>query len=302
MKKNNSQCGYIAIVGRPNVGKSTLLNAVLKKKLVITSHKAQTTRHAILGIKTINAKQFIYVDTPGMHRDAKRQLNRAMNRAAEATLYDVDVALFVVEARKWEDADEQVLEKLKKLDIPVLLVVNKVDQLQDKKQLLPTLEKLSKKMSFSDIVPISAMKEKNVDRLEEVIGEYLKESPHFFPDDQFTDRGNAFMIAEMMREKILQFCQEEVPYSATVTVEKFEKTEKILNIDAVIWVERNSQKAIMIGKKGENLKNIASRARHDLEKHFSEKIFLQCRVKVKTSWADDQRALQQFGLLDSSDL
>ncbi len=299
MKKNNSRCGYIAIVGRPNVGKSTLLNAILNKKLVITSHKAQTTRHAILGIKTVENEQFIYVDTPGMHRDGGRQLNRVMNRAAESVLYDVDLILFLIEAKKWQENDDRVLDKLKKLDIPVLLIVNKIDQLASKEALLPTLERLSKKMTFADIVPISAMKQKNVSHLETVVAKYLPDNPHFFPSDRLTDRGNDFIIAEMLREKILQYCQEEVPYSATVTVEKFERDEKLLSISVIIWVERETQKAIMIGKKGENLKHIASRARHDLEKYFDEKIFLQCHVKVKSGWADDHQALQKFGLLDN---
>jgi GTPase len=299
VENSHSRCGYIAIVGRPNVGKSTLLNAILNRKLAITSHKAQTTRHAILGIKTVDTDQFIYVDTPGMHRSGGRQLNRVMNRTAEAVLYDVDIVLFLVEARKWQDADEQVLNKLKKIDVPVLLVLNKVDQLKNKEKLLPLLASLNNKFEFTDVVPISAMQQKTVSHLEEVVEKYLPSNPHFFPDGQLTDRGGDFIIAEMLREKILQYCQEEVPYSATVTVEKFERNEKILNINVVIWVERETQKAIVIGKKGENLKNIASRARHDLEKHFNEKIFLQCYVKVKSGWADSHQALQKFGLLDN---
>lgn len=299
MENSYSRCGYIAIVGRPNVGKSTLLNAILNRKLAITSHKAQTTRHAILGIKTVDADQFIYVDTPGMHRSGGRQLNRVMNRTAEAVLYDVDLVLFLVEAKKWQDADEQVLNKLKKIDAPVLLVMNKVDHVKNKEKLLPLLASLNDKFEFAEVLPISAMQQKTVSHLEKVVEKYLPPNPHFFPDGQLTDRGGDFIIAEMLREKILQYCQEEVPYSATVTVEKFERNEKIININVVIWVERETQKAIVIGKKGENLKNIASRARHDLEIHFNEKIFLQCYVKVKSGWADNHQALQKFGLLDN---
>ncbi len=297
MKKESviSRCGYVAIIGRPNVGKSTLLNAILGQKISITSHKPQTTRHRILGIKTIGAVQTIYVDTPGMHRQAKQAINRYMNRTALQVLADVDVVGFVVEGTYWTPEDEWILDKLKKITKPVILIVNKVDLVKPKAQLLPHLELLNKKMAFADIIPLSARKGENVPELENLIAKFLPEGPHFFPDDQLTDRNDRFLASEMIREKITRLVHEEVPYAATVEIEEFKEEEKLIRISAVIWLEREGQKAIVIGEGGKQLKDIGRRARLDMEKMFEQKVFLKLWVRVKENWSDDERALRSLG-------
>lgn len=294
----DSRCGFVAIIGRPNVGKSTLLNHILGQKISITSRKPQTTRHRILGIKTLDSIQAIYVDTPGLHLDAKRALNRYMNRTALNALHDVDVVLFMIDSLKWEEDDEWVLKKLSSLSCPIILVINKVDQITDKEKLLPHIQDLTGKGKFRDVIPISAKKGDNVEKLEKVIGSLLPENPHFFPDDQVTDASERFMTSEIIREKLLRSLGQEVPYALTVEIEKFQQQEKILHISAIIWVEKTGQKIIVIGKDGAVLKKVGMRARKELEFLFDQKIFLQLWVKVKESWSDNERALRSLGYQD----
>jgi GTPase len=290
-----SRCGYVAIIGRPNVGKSTLLNHILGQKISITSRKPQTTRHRILGIKTCNNIQTIYVDTPGLHQAAKRALNRYMNRAAQSVIYDVDVIVFVVEALKWQADDIWVLKKLAKSECAVILVINKIDKVADKETLLPFIEKIHAEFKFTAILPISALKNDNIERLEGLIASLLPANPHFFPDTQVTDVGQRFMAAEIIREKLLKSLGQELPYVSTVQIEQFQEHGKLVRLGAIIWVEKASQKAIVIGKDGAVLKKVGTAARQELETIFGKKIFLQLWVKVKSNWSHDNTALQKLG-------
>lgn len=289
------QCGYVAIIGRPNVGKSTLLNRILGQKISIVSPKPQTTRHRILGIKTQGETQIIYVDTPGLHRTAKRAINRYMNRTASHAVRDVDVILFMVEALAWKADDEWILKRISQASCPIILVVNKVDEISDKEKLLPYIESVSVKFNFADIIPISARKGTQVDKLESVIEKFLPQGPFLFGEDQVTDKSSKFIAAEIIREKLLYIMQQEVPYALTVEIEQFERKGNILHIAAVIWVERPGQKKIIIGTAGENLKQIGTQARLELEKILETKIFLKLWVKVKENWSDSERALRSLG-------
>ncbi|NVK02108.1 MAG: GTPase Era [Oceanospirillaceae bacterium] len=292
-----SHCGYVALVGRPNVGKSTLLNRILGQKLSITSKKPQTTRHQILGIKTEDDLQVIYVDTPGLHNDSKgNALNRYMNKAASEALRHVDLVVFLVDRTAWTEEDEIVLEKLQHARCPVVLAVNKVDLLKDKETLLPWIEQLNTKRSFDEIVPISAEKGHNVDKLEAVVAKHMPEGMHFYPDDQITDRSSRFVAAELVREKLMRNLGDEVPYGTTVEIEEFSQDERgLLTISALILVEREGQKRIVIGEKGERIKVIGRDARLDMERMFDAKIMLNLWVKVKRGWADNERALASLG-------
>jgi len=287
--------GYVAIIGKPNVGKSTLMNFILGKKLSITSRKPQTTRHRILGVKTAGDTQVVYLDTPGLHQDQKKLMNRIMNRAAMSTLEEVDVILLMVEALRWDDADEDALKKLKSLSIPVILVVNKIDRVKDKEQLLPFIKMLSAKFEFKNIFPVSAKTGVQVNELESVITSLLPSDVPFFPPEQFTDRSDKFIVTEFVREKLMRSLGDELPYETAVTIEAFEEDEKIVKIAALIWVNRSSQKPIVIGKGGEILKLVGTQARHDLETYFDKKVLLKLWVKVKSGWSDDARSLQSFG-------
>jgi GTP-binding protein Era len=295
---NDTHCGYIALIGRPNVGKSTLLNRVLGEKLCITSRKPQTTRHKILGIKTEGDIQSIYVDTPGLHKSIKTGLNRHMNRTASNVLQDVDVIIWLVDATRWTSDDDWVLEKVKRAQLktgcPVILALNKVDRIKEKKLLLPQLEALSAHMSFSSILPVSAKTGINVEELEAVVAKLLPKSPHFFPEDQITDRSERFLISELIREKLMRGLGQEVPYSTLVEIEEFKKEGNLWRISALILVEKPGQKAILIGSKGEQLKEIGRLARLEMEKRFERKIFLQLWVKIKSGWSDDERALRSL--------
>ena len=297
MEASNSRCGYVALVGRPNVGKSTLLNRILGQKLSITSRKPQTTRHQILGIKTDDELQVIYVDTPGLHNDSKgNALNRYMNKAASEALRHVDLVVFLVDRTAWTDEDEIVLEKLKHARCPVVLAVNKVDLLKDKESLLPWIEQLNAKRSFDQIVPISAEKGHNVDKLEAVVAEHMPEGMHFYPDDQITDRSSRFVAAELVREKLMRNLGDEVPYGTTVEIEEFSQDERgLLTISALILVERDGQKRIVIGDKGDRIKQIGRDSRLDMERMFDAKVMLNLWVKVKRGWADNERALASLG-------
>jgi GTP-binding protein Era len=291
----SSRCGYISIIGRPNVGKSTLINRLLGEKLCITSRKPQTTRHRILGIKTEGDVQAIYVDTPGLHRTEKAVLNRYMNRAALRALNDVDVLIFVIDALHWTADDDWILEKVKTVQCPVFLALNKIDKIKDKKELLPKLESFSTLMNFAEIIPISAKTGLNVDELAEKAAALLPNNPHFFPDDQITDRNERFLAAELIREKLIRSLGEELPYASSVEIEEFKEEGKLYRIGAIIWVERTGQKAIVIGEKGARLKQIGTDARQDMEKLFGQKVFLRLWVKVKSGWSDNERALKSLG-------
>jgi GTP-binding protein Era len=289
------KCGYIALVGRPNVGKSTLLNAILQQKLCITSRKPQTTRHSILGVQTLGDNQFIYVDTPGIHQGGQKAMNRLMNKSAHHTLRDVDVAVFVVDAMIWKKEDEYVLQMIAHLEIPCILAVNKVDKLADKKALLPWLEQISKNHPFVAMIPLSAKTRDQVNVLEEKLASLLPEGEHLFEEDEFTDRSCKFLCAELMREKIFRLCGEEIPYGTNVEVESFEEEPALVRIHILIFVDKPNHKRIIIGDEGKKLKEMATTARLDMEKLLGKKVFLKCWCKVKSGWSDDERMLRQLG-------
>ncbi len=291
--------GYVAIIGRPNVGKSTLINRVLGQKLCITSRRPQTTRHRILGIKTTEQGQFIYVDTPGLHSDNKKAMNRYMNRAAASSIEDVDVILFVVEGLKWTDEDKKVLKRLQQdARAPVVLVLNKADKLSDKGALLPQIQDLSAQYDFAAVVPISARKGMNTDVLEQEIAKLMPEGEMIFDEDQLTDRSSRFLAAEIVREKLFRYLGKELPYSLTVEVELFEDDGEMFRISAVVYVERSGQKSIVIGKSGEQLKLIGREARLEMEQLFGCKVYLQLWVKVREGWSDNERMLKNLGYKD----
>lgn len=295
MTEEEIRCGYVAVVGRPNVGKSTLVNHILGQKLAITSRKPQTTRHNMLGIKTEGAVQAVYVDTPGLHKGGQTALNRFMNRSALTALKDIDVAIFVVDRMRWTDEDEMVFERIQYLTCPLIIAVNKADRLEDKSQLLAHLEWLATKLPNAQIVPVSALHGHNLETLERLVSEYLPVSEHFFPEDQITDRSSRFLAAEMVREKIMRQLGAELPYQITVEIEEFKQEGHILHIHALILVERDGQKKIIIGDKGERIKRIGQEARKDMEILFDSKIMLNLWVKVKSGWSDDERALRSLG-------
>lgn len=295
MTEQVTRCGYVAVVGRPNVGKSTLVNHILGQKLAITSRKPQTTRHNMLGIKTEGAVQAIYVDTPGLHMGGQTALNRFMNRSALTALKDIDVAIFVVDRMRWTEEDEMVFERIQHLTCPLIIAVNKADRLEDKSQLLAHLEWLAVKLPNAQIVPMSALHGHNLDTLERLVADYLPESEHFFPEDQITDRSSRFLAAELVREKIMRQLGAELPYQITVEIEEFKQDGRILHIHALILVERDGQKKIIIGDKGERIKRIGQEARKDMETMFGSKIMLNLWVKVKGGWSDDERALRSLG-------
>ncbi|MAQ53101.1 MAG: GTPase Era [Pseudomonas sp.] len=290
-----SRCGYVAIVGRPNVGKSTLLNHILGQKLAITSRKPQTTRHTLLGIKTEGEVQAIYVDTPGLHKENEKALNRFMNKSASQALRDVDVVLFVVDRLRWTDEDQMVLERVQYVSCPVLIVVNKLDRMEDKNELLPHLEWLTQQLPNAEVVPVSALQGRNIDRLESLIAERLPESEHFYPEDQLTDKSSRFLAAELVREKVMRQLGAEIPYQVMVEIEEFKQEGRVLHIHALILVERDGQKKIVIGDGGERLKKIGQEARLDMQKLFGSKIMLNLWVKVRRGWSDDERALGSLG-------
>lgn len=299
MSEEQTYCGFIAIVGRPNVGKSTLLNQLLGQKVSITSRKPQTTRHRIMGIDTDGAYQAIYVDTPGLHIEEKRAINRLMNREASSSIGDVELVIFVVEGTNWTPDDEMVLNKLKSLRCPVLLAINKVDNVIDKTKLLPHIGFLSQQMDFLDVVPISAEKDMNIDTIAKIVRKCLPEAIHHFPEDYITDRSQRFMASEIIREKLMRFLGEELPYSVTVEIEQFVTNERGgYDIHGLILVEREGQKKMVIGNKGVKIKKIGTEARMDMEDLFENKVHLELWVKVKAGWADDERALRSLGYVD----
>jgi len=272
-----------------------LLNQLLGEKLAITSRKPQTTRHQILGVKTVDKIQTIYVDTPGIHKKAKRAINRIMNRAAASVIHDVDVIVFMIDARLWSEEDEIVLQKLQQSAKPVILALNKVDLLKDKKKLLPLIDKLTQKMEFAKVIPLSVIKKINVVELENLINSFLPAHSHIFPAGKITDKDDKFLTAEIVREKIMRVTNREIPYDVAVHVEQIKRQEGIVHIDVVIWVERRGQKIILLGAKGSKLKEIGRQARFDLEKLFAGKVFLNLWIKVKAGWSDDEKLLKRGG-------
>ncbi|CAE6502406.1 GTP-binding protein Era [Nitrosomonas nitrosa] len=294
MDAKHFRTGYIAIVGRPNVGKSTLLNHLIQQKISITSKKAQTTRHRIHGILTDTQSQFIFVDTPGFQMRYRNQLNQIMNRVVTQSVRDVDAILFVIEARRFDERDEQVL-KLLPTNIPVILVINKVDRLEKKHQLLPFMENMARKFGFAGIIPISAATGSQLPALLEMVRPYLPESPPLFDEDEISDRSERFLAAEMIREKLFRLMGDEIPYSTSVVIDQFTIEGHLRKIFACILVEKANQKAIVIGKQGEKLKLVATQARKDMEKLFGSKVYLEVWVKVKSGWADDVNTLKNLG-------
>ncbi|MCW9025584.1 MAG: GTPase Era [Gammaproteobacteria bacterium] len=295
---NDFRCGYVALIGRPNVGKSTLLNRLLGQKLSITSRKPQTTRQHLLGIKTTDNEQIVYVDTPGIHEDARRAINRYMNRAAISALESVHVIVFLIEAMRWTSEDEAVLKRLIQADAPVILAINKVDKITEKNKLLPFLQEISAKMDFAHIIPVSAKRDTNLTELEQQVRELLEVSEPYFAEDQITDRSQRYLASEIVREKLMRHLGQELPYDLTVEIEQFKEEKGRYHINALIWVERPNQKPIVIGEKGGLLKMVGEQARKDMEKLFDRKVYLELWVKVKEGWADDERALQSLGYKD----
>lgn len=288
------RAGYVAIIGRPNVGKSTLLNQLLQQKISITSRKAQTTRYRIHGILTEQQTQFIFVDTPGFQTQYANRLNMAMNRVVTQSVHDVSVILFVVETMHFDQRDMAALKILPE-GVPVILVVNKIDKLSDKNQLLPFLEEVAKKYQFAAIIPISAAKKIQLSGLLDAVREYLPLSPPVYDENEITDRSQRFIASEFIREKLFRLIGDEIPYSTSVVIDQFKQEGHVHKIYATILVEKANQKAIVIGKKGERLKQIASEARIDMEKLFGVKVYLEVWVKVKSGWADNEHVLRNLG-------
>ena len=297
---STERCGMVAIVGRPNVGKSTLLNHLLGQKISITSRKPQTTRHRILGVSTHEAVQIDYDDTPGLHQGEGKAINRAMNRAALSAVRDVDLVLMLVDRLQWLEPDEQVLAAVRTAGKPVLLIINKTDQIEQKDALLPHIAALREKYPFVAIVPVSALKGHNLEALEREIGTLLPEAPHLFPPDQITDRSERFMVAEIVREKLMRQLGEELPYANAVQIEEFRQEGRTIHISALILVEKAGQKAIVIGRAGARLKLIGAEARIDMERLLGTKVMLKLWVKVKSGWSDDERALKSLGYQEES--
>lgn len=297
---DKQHCGFIAIVGRPNVGKSTLLNRLVGQKLSITSRKPQTTRHRIMGVDTRDGYQAVYVDTPGLHIEEKRTINRLMNRAASSSLTDVELVLFLVDGTMWTQDDEMVLNKLAKSGLRTVLLVNKVDNVKDKHELFPHLQELSSKMEFVDVVPVSAKHGTNIDAVEKIVRAHLPEGEYYFPEEYVTDRSQRFMASEIIREKLMRFTGDELPYSVTVEIERFDYNPDTdgFDINGLILVERKGQKKMVIGKGGDKIKTIGREARIDMEELFERKVYLELWVKVKSGWADDERALRSLGYID----
>ncbi len=288
--------GIVTIVGRPNVGKSSLLNSLVGQKVSIVSHKPQTTRHRIQGVLHHPDGQIVFVDTPGLHRENKRALNRMMNDAAASSVHDVDLILFVIEVAHWTDEDEAVLKRLQNTTAPVALVINKIDRIKDRAKLLPELQRLSALRDFAFVMPLSALKLDNVEALSREILQRLPEGPPLYPEDMTVGYDDSFAVSEIVREKLIRSLHEELPYALTVEIEQYEREGNLDTISAIIWVEREGQKRIVIGENGEQLKHVGSTARRELEKLFGRKVFLRLWCKVRENWSDDPKALKRFGL------
>lgn len=288
-------CGFVAVVGRPNVGKSTLINAVMGTKVSIVTAKPQTTRHRILAVYTTEDVQIVFVDTPGLHRKAAKAMNRMMNRTAANALADADLVLFLSEADRWTDEDSDVIRRLQNVSAPVVAVLNKVDLVHPKEKLLVAISAMSERHEFADILPVSAKKRDNLDALLSLIPGYLPESPQLFPSDMQTDRSSEFQAAEIIREKLMLSLHQEVPYGLTVQIEQYETDADRTTINAIIWVERDSQKGIVVGKSGSVLKRVGREARLELKQRLGRSVHLELWVKVKDNWADNEQDLLRLG-------
>ncbi len=288
-------CGYVTILGRPNVGKSTLLNNLIGQKLSITSRKPQTTRRHMIGVNTDKNHQIIYIDTPGLQDSPINAMNRYMNKEATNALAGIDVLIYVVEALKWTAIDEHILGLIKDNTAPVILAINKMDKIKDKETMLPFLKELSGKMKFKEIIPVSALSRRSLKPLEESIKKILPAGTFQYPDDQITDKSQRYFAAEFVREKLIKRLGKELPYTTTVTIDSFVEKKKIIHIDAIIWVASKGQKTIVIGQKGAGLKAVGEQARKDMERMFENKVFLRTWVKVKDKWMDNELAIKQLG-------
>jgi GTP-binding protein Era len=292
---NAYRCGLVAVIGRPNVGKSTLINAVMGRKISIVTAKPQTTRHRILAVHTTNEAQVIFVDTPGMHLKAGKAMNRLMNRTAANALADADAVLFVSDATRWTDEDDAVLRRLRAVRVPVIAVLNKIDRVLPREKVLGTIAELAARREFAEIVPVSALKHDNLDALLAVLPPFLPESPPLFPDDMYTDRSAEFQAAEVIREKLTLMLHQEVPYGLTVQIERYVEDDAGVAVDAIIWVERSSQKGIVVGKGGAVLKRVGTAARLELKEQLGRNVHLELWVKVKSNWADNEADLANLG-------
>jgi len=295
MTESEYRAGIVAVIGRPNTGKSTLVNALVEEKISIVTSKPQTTRHSIMGILTEPETQIVFVDTPGLHGGSTRLINRAMNRSATASMAGADFALFVTESTGWRAGDDLALERLKESGIPALLVINKLDLLKRRQDLLPVLQRYSERGDFVEMIPISAKRGNNLDRLLEVIRQHLPVSAQLFPTESKTDRNMEFRVAEVLREKMLFLIHEEVPYGLAVEILALEHRDDLILIDAIVWVDRESHQGIVVGRNGERIKKISTLARQDLEEIFKRRFYLKAQVKVKENWGDNARALRQLG-------
>ena len=295
MSEQPFRCGFVAVIGRPNVGKSTLINTILGRKISIVTHKPQTTRHRILAVDSRQDCQIIFVDTPGLHRKAGKAMNRMMNRIAVSALNDADVVLFVTEAMRWTAEDQDVLERIRLTSAPVIALLNKTDKVHPKEMLLQSLAAMSERHDFAEVMPISAKRDDNLDRLMKILPSFLPESEPLFPEDMFTDRSKSFRAAEIIREKLTLNLQQEVPYGLTVQIERYAEDESGIEMHAVIWVERNSQKGIVVGKGGNVLKRIGRAARVELKAQEGVPVHLELWVKVKDNWADSEKDLLRLG-------
>jgi len=296
--KQGFRAGFIAILGRPNVGKSTLLNRLIGKKISITSSKPQTTRHRLLGIRTTDDYQMIFVDTPGVHIGSKRYINQVLNKTAASALAGVDVTLLMITSDGWKDEDLYALKLAQQENNNLILLVNKIDKLKDKNRLLPLIETSSKMHDFKAIIPLSASNGDNLESLLAVLPEYLPDSPLLFPEDQVTDKGERFIVSETIREKLFRQLHDEIPYALAVEIQQFDVTDALLKADVIIWVEKESQKGIIIGKKGEKLRSVGTSAREELESYFERKVFLQLWVRVRENWSDDAVMLRAIGYIE----
>lgn len=292
--------GFVAVVGKPNAGKSTLVNALVGERVSIVTARPQTTRQRIVGIRTRPGSQVVFVDTPGLHANAGKLINRSMNRAAAGALVDADLVLFVVEASGWRSADEHVLRRLERCTAPVVLVVNKIDTARPRSKLLPLLADLQRKRDFADVVPVAARDGENLERLMEIVLAHMPEGERLYPDDMRTDRGRDFRLSELLREQLMTALSSEVPYGVAVEIGAVEETDSLARIDALIWVAKESQRPIVIGHGGATLKAIGSAARQQMEVLLGKRVYLQTHVKVRRNWADDARALRQLGFEEES--
>ncbi len=295
MSTDTYRSGFVAVVGRPNVGKSTLINAIVGHKVSIVTRKPQTTRHRILALHTTDTQQIVFVDTPGLHRNATKVMNRMMNRTAANALIDADLVLFVSEADRWTDEDQDVLQRLRDNKVPAIAVLNKIDKVHPREELLRVIAEMAARYAFSDIVPISATRRENLDSLLALIPSFLPESPPLFPEDMISDRSDNFRTAELIREKLTLQLRQEIPYGLTVQIEHSEQDENGVAIHAIIWVERDSQKGIVVGKGGAVLKRVGRAARLELKQQMGVPVHLELWVKVKDNWADSEKDLQSLG-------